>query len=145
MDRLRVLHKDVIAVLREDGEEVRIRSEGGVRQGDILAPPLFLIFVAMVCMVREVEKATPDVTLLTCPHERVILHGRKGVGEEFIVNDSYYADDAALLKISREDLDQDVPEDDAHLSKAGLEMHAWGFGAPLEDGGDVFPETAHVL
>jgi hypothetical protein len=49
--------------------------------------------------------------------------GRKGVGEEFTVNDSYYADDAGLLKISREDLDQDLPEDDAHLREAGLEMH----------------------
>ena len=78
----------------------------------------------MVCMVRELEKSTADVTLLTCPQEKVILHGRKGVGEEFHVNDSYYADDAALLKVSREDLQQDIPEDDVHLRKAGLEMHA---------------------
>ena len=40
VDRLKVLHKDVIVVLRKDGEEVRLRSEGGVRQGDILGPPL---------------------------------------------------------------------------------------------------------
>ena len=122
VDRLRALHK-VIVVLRKDGEEVRLRSEGGVRQGDILGPPLFLIFVAMVSVVREVEKTSPDVTMLTCPHERIILHGRRGQGEEFNVNGSYYADDAGLLKISREDLDHDVPEDDGHLRLAGLEMH----------------------
>jgi hypothetical protein len=123
VDRLRVLHKDVIVVLRKDGEEVRLRSEGGARQGDILGPPLFLIFVAMVSVVREVEKNSPDVTMLTCPHERIILHGRRGTGGNFNVNDSCYADDAGLLKISREDLDHDVPEDDAHLRLAGLEMH----------------------
>jgi hypothetical protein len=140
VDRLRVLHKDVIVVLRKDGEEVRLRSEGGVRQGDILGPPLFLIFVAMVCVVREVEQTTPDVTLLTCPHERVILHGRKGEGEEFSVNNSYCADDGALLKISREDLEQDVPEEDTHLSLAGLEMHA---GKWLDD--SVLPSKTEAM
>jgi len=79
VDRLRAIHKNVIIVLTKDGKEVRFRSEGGVRQGDILGPPLFVLFMAMLCIVRASDKHTSDVALLTPKGvEKIVLHGLKG-------------------------------------------------------------------
>ena len=73
VDRLRAIHKNVVIVIRKDGKEFRFRSEGGVRQGDILGPPLFLIFMAMVFIVRSLDKQTEDVSLLTTTGEKIVL------------------------------------------------------------------------
>jgi hypothetical protein len=100
-------------------KEVRFRSEGGVRQEGILG--LFLIFVAMVCIVRSLDKQTEDASLLTSASEKIVLHGDRGVGESFSVNNSLHADDAADFATGRDYLEIDAVDEVEHLAAAGLE------------------------
>jgi hypothetical protein len=134
VDRLRATHEDVVIVLTKDGKEVRFRSEGDVRQGDTLGPPLFLIFMAMVCTVRASDKATPSVSLLTTTGEDIVLHGTRGDerdGELFCVDNSLHADDAADFAIGRDYVELDAVAEVDHLREAGLETH---LGRWLGDG-----------
>ena len=134
VDRLRAIHKNVIIVLTKDGKEVRFRSEGGARQGDILCPPLFLIFMAMVCIVRASDKATPAVSLLTTTGEDIAPHGARGDerdGELFSIDNSLCADDAADFAIGRDYLELDAVAEVEHLRNAGLEAR---LGKWLGDG-----------
>ena len=142
VDKLRAIHASVTIVLRKDGVEERFQSHGGVRQGDILGPPLFLLFMAMVSITRALRKKSADICLLTDPEYEITLHGRKGAGTPFVINESLYADDAANFKVSRADLELDVPAEAAHLTACGLQMHSGSATAPSKTECMFFPKQA---
>ena len=106
------------------GAEAEIESIIGVKQGDVLGPVLFVLYMAALMMSWRrryggqlcVYRTKEDFVLTGRPHTRR--------GTELAVSDSEYADDAALLFCSREDVDTHSPRFMKHCADWGMEVHA---------------------
>ena len=96
--RIKSLHGTVIMLIKRGDSEIRTPSHAGVRQGDILGPPLFNLYMAAVLITFKALKATTDCDILTSS-TGFIIHGvpRKTVGETITVNEMLYADDTAAM------------------------------------------------
>ena len=102
----------------------------GVKQGDILGPRLFNLFMYAVMLTWNqiynrslcIFKTKPDF----------VLTGRsyRARGIDFSLPDSQYADDTAILFISRELLEEFAPLLIAHFAKFGLSIHV---GSPEKE------------
>ena len=73
-----------------------------VKQGDVLGPVLFIMFMAGVMTSWRNSTDCPSLTFFT--REDFTLTGRKhtDAGQEFTLDDSEYADDTAALFDPRE-------------------------------------------
>jgi hypothetical protein len=95
----------------------------GIKQGDILGPLLFVFFLAAVMITW---RATHDRPLCVY-HTKMdyVLTGRRynTRGDEFAVPDTEYADDTAVLFVSRESLEVSVPLMMTHFTRFGMEIH----------------------
>ena len=84
--RIKALHDEVIVLIRKGDAEIRCDSCGGVRQGDILGPPLFNLYMAAVLLTFKELKQSEDCTFLTSS-TGFIFHGvprtTKGVVLQF--------------------------------------------------------------
>ena len=103
----------------------------GVKQGDILGPRLFNLFMFAVMLAWHIIDNRPLCIFYTKPD--FILNGRsyraRG-GQEFNLPDSQYADDTAVLFTTRKSLEEHVPLLIGHFAKFGLEIHV---GKPGKD------------
>ena len=122
---LKALHKDVLVKFEVEGFEHEVKCTIGVKQGDILGPVLFIIYMAGV--MTEWRKTTgpnyPAVFFLTKPDS--MLTGRRPTakGIPFELNDSEYADDTAMLFDSRETAEKYCPLLWSHFKQYGMEIH----------------------
>ena len=96
----------------------------GVKQGDILGPRLFTLFIFTLMLTWHLIDNRPLCTFYTKPD--FILTGRSYRtygGQEFNLPNSQYADDTAVLFTSRQSLEEYVPLLIDHFKKFGLEIH----------------------
>ena len=95
----------------------------GVKQGDILGPILFTFYLAAIMITWRASHQRP----LCLFHSKTdfVLTGRTSFeqGEEFALPDSEYADDTAVLFISRESLQSSTPQMITHFDRFGMSIH----------------------
>ena len=95
----------------------------GVKQGDILGPSLFTIFIAAI-MITWRKKTNRPLCLFHTKHDFQMTGRRYNTkGFEFPVEDSEYADDKAVLFESRETLTEYSPLLVEHFDHFGMEIH----------------------
>ena len=95
----------------------------GVKQGDILGPRLFNLFMYAVMLTWHQLDNRPLCIFKSKPD--FVLTGRsyRARGTDFSLPDSQYADDTAILFTSRESLEESSPLLIRHFAKFGLSIH----------------------
>lgn len=123
IELLKALHKDIEVKFEVDDVSHTINCIIGVKQGDILGPVLFTIFMAAVMITWRVAYNRPLCIYRT--KKDFVMTGRRPrtKGSEFAVGDSEYADDAAVLFATRESLEECIPVLLKHFERFGMEVH----------------------
>ena len=115
-------------------DEYDINATAGVKQGDNLAPVLFVIYIQAVLETLEAKFPQRKKLLFSTKFDHII-HGRQQpvtVGGKnpvrkgytvFDVTESLYADDAYFGFQSRADLEEGAPIIDRHFTAFGLQVH----------------------
>lgn len=120
---LKALHKDVLVKFEVEGLEHEVNCTIGVKQGDILGPVLFIIFMAGVMSDWRKITDCPAIVFLSKPDN--VITGRPPTAKEtpFELNDSEYADDTAVLFDSRQSAVEYCPLIVNHFREYGMEIH----------------------
>ena len=120
---LRAVHQRVNVTFEVDEISHTILSILGVKQGDILGPILFVMFIAAIMMTWRAKYDRPTCMFRT--KEDFIMTGRrvKTKGIDFLLGDSEYADDTAVLFNSRQELEMYTPLLLQHFERFGMEVH----------------------
>ena len=120
---LKSLHEHVYVKFSVDGVEHVITCIIGVKQGDILGPILFTFFVAAVMITWRETFDGPVCVFRSKPDFVLTGRSHRAYGHEFQLTDSEYADDTAVLFISRASLDTGAPHLVQHFGRFGMEVH----------------------
>ena len=137
------MHKKVLVKFDVDGVITTLLAIIGVKQGDLLGPPLFNFYIAAI---MESWRATSDYelpTFRTRPDFKMTGRRPNTSGEEFTVGDSEYADDTGLAFCSREDVVEQTPKVTCHFRRWGMEIHE-GILDPLVHSGLLDFEAMQV-
>ncbi len=130
---LRKLYTDITIELKGYGKGFTIPSTVGVKQGDNLAPVLFIFFINAVAesIEPEWEEAGIEVPILSSysdndakqekRHGHSAMIGKKQKVFEFFL--SYYVDDAAFILLNREDAETAATLIVRHFRKFGRTIH----------------------
>ena len=133
---LKALHRDVTVKFEVDGITHEIKCTIGVKQGDILGPVLFIIFICGIMMAWRQKTDCPALIFFSRPDD--VLTGRRynAGGDQFEVSDSEYADDTAVLFDSRFSTVKYSPLLVKHFAEYGMEVHVGDDRMP-----DKIPKT----
>jgi hypothetical protein len=138
---LRALHASVKVHFEVHGVSKQLESIIGVKQGDVLGPVLFILYMAAVMLTWREHDVHQQPGMGSCVFRTKmdgVMCGRPQHtgGEsargctEFSVQDSEFADDVADLYTSREQVDTKVPLLMQHFTIFGLTAH---FGTATKD------------
>lgn len=121
-----MLHTNVRVKLTVGGVEVVFDSTVGVKQGDNMAPVLFLFVIQAAMETLEPileEHGLPPLRFCTAPDS--VLTGRnvRADGDCFDLRSGLYADDAGTAFLTRADLECGARLLKSHLLRFGLVMH----------------------
>ena len=120
---LKSLHANVNITFIVNDITQTIKCIIGVKQGDILGPILFTFYLAAIMITWRAIHTRP----LCIFHSKqdYVLTGRKfsDQGDEVAVADSEYADDTAVLFVSRASLVTSTPDMIKHFARFGMSVH----------------------
>ena len=136
---MKSLHKNVIVKFAVGIVMPILSSIIGVKQGNILGPILFTIFIAAIMISWRKMYDRPLCIFRT--KKDLILTGHRSTtkGIDFSLSDSEYADDTAVLFDSRETLETFSPLLINHFEKVRMEVHVGHCDQPNK------PSTTKVL
>lgn len=130
---LRKLYTDITIELKSFGKGFTIPSTVGVKQGDNLAPVLFIFFINAVAESIEPEWKEADIEVpwlssyFNQEAKQEKRHGHSAlIGKRTNVFDfflSYYVDDAAFILMNRQDAEKAATLIVRHFRKFGLTIH----------------------
>jgi hypothetical protein len=150
---LKKLYKDVTINLKVGENLEQFLSTSGVKQGDNLAPILFIFVIHAVShsLDKKWEFETPDFrwfpdTQAGQPRGQLSGTNHSNKGTKFSFFKSYYVDDTAFILLSRADLDAASKLIVSHFRRFGLTIHT-GVKSKNEDSKTEaihFPKPLHV-
>ena len=120
------MHKTVLVKFDVDGVVKTLGAIIGVKQGDLLGPPLFTFYICAIMESWRSEHSYELAVFRSRPDFK--MTGRRsttgGAADEFAVIDSEYADDTGLPFCSRADAEEQAPNVMSHFGRWGMEVHA---------------------
>ena len=117
---IKALHERVNVKFNVGGIIHTIQSAIGVKQGNILGPILFTFYAAAIMISWRKVFGGPVSIFRTKPDFVMTGRSYRAYGEEFPLTDSEYADDTAVILVSRNSVDEDVPLLLQHFDRWGM-------------------------
>ena len=130
IDVLKLLHKNFQVTFDIETVTHTMPSTIGVKQGDILGPALFIIFMAAVMITWRKIHNRPLCIFRTKYDSKLTGRRYNSKGTDFDVDDSEYADDTAVVFDSREDTVTYSPLLVEHFDHFCLEIHVGDYDLP---------------
>ena len=131
------MYQDLVVVLKIEKEVEEILQEVGVRQGDNMAPVLFLFLMSAFAETLELEWKRQGIEVITVQtaSEENLMEGKAAVKSHTIrqyesrtltayeILQCLYVDDGAFVFSTRTDMTKGLEMIFRHFAKLGLEMH----------------------
>jgi len=118
------MHKTVLVKFDVDGVTQTLLSIIGVKQGDLLGPPLFVVYICAIMETWRSEHSYPLCAFRSRADFKLTGRRPTTAGEEFAIVDSEYADDTGLPFETRTDVEEQTPKVLVHFERWGMEVHA---------------------
>ena len=120
------LHEDVKVKLKVGSADACFSATIGVKQGDNMAPVLFLFYMQAAIQIMEQEWPVSKPHFKFKMDSKLTGRSHTAYGTTFDFWSCLYADDSALLFESRADLTQGAKHAFDTLARFGLQMHIQG-------------------